>query len=272
MFIGELSMIPASKTKAAASSLKEKTDLYLGALTYHGQICGEGVVGWTGAALRVTTYLPTSTSLLAKHHSKAGRQAWDDLCQACQSHPRWQVMGDRSEKRTTDWRRARSLYVSTDWFDPGPPILAGTTGQPIPAYLLPLSDSEIQDVNGWAGFYRLHDKMWTCAEDRRLETQTYKLLADPNSELSSWGRAACRTIEERTGLPTYYHLFRHWGRRDAKREARRTCPGCNGRWHRRPTAKYGIDSFEFVCRRCRLISSLADFDDERLAHIGEYRG
>ena len=95
----------------------------------------------------------------------------------------------------------------------------------------------------------------------------------------------CREIEDSTGLTTYYYLARYWGRWE--REHKRRCPVCGGKWLKRipkeiqyeflpydngQEERSGLDWFDFVCEKCRLVSHVAaSFEDERHARIGEYK-
>jgi predicted nucleic acid-binding Zn ribbon protein len=157
------------------------------------------------------------------------------------------------------------------------PVCCGDTGRPIPAYLLPVSDQTRRGLYGWAGRYSHHDNIFLdCAA---LEIAAYKQMADPTSRLSVESRKLCADVEKATGKPTFYYLMRYWGRSSG--EEKRLCPLCGRKWRvscdagapRETEGKKPFWQFAFRCVRCRLVSHLADCDDnQRYARIGEYRG
>jgi predicted nucleic acid-binding Zn ribbon protein len=104
--------------------------------------------------------------------------------------------------------------------------------------------------------------------------QAYRVLAEPDSPCSKWGRELCLAIEKATGVPTYYYLMRYFGREYAE-EKRRRCPCCGKSWHiKRPEKEGGYEfwEFDFMCKKCRLVSNCACGDvNLRYAKIGEPR-
>ena len=68
---------------------------------------------------------------------------------------------------------------------------------------------------------QLHDLLQL--ECGPLEIAAYRELAEPCSALAREGRALAASVEQATGVPTYYYLLRYWGRPS---EHDRPCPGC----------------------------------------------
>jgi len=148
-------------------------------------------------------------------------------------------------------------------------LCRGDNGKPIPVYRLPGTHEDREAIYFWQRTYHEYNGIWLgCGE---LEIPVYKQLADPSSELSQKGREICRAVEKAIRIPTYYFLMRYWGRRSGEDE--RLCPGCGRAWLSRYPTDHprGWWQFAFQCHNCRLVSQVADCDeDERHAVIGEY--
>ena len=165
-------------------------------------------------------------------------------------------------------KKRASLYLySSEWND-HPPICHGGTGVPIPTYLFPLDDDVKEKIYYWYSNYAHLISLWFHGY---TEIPSYRQLAEPNSLFAEEGRQLCGIIEKVTGIPTYYHLMRYWGRR--KGEEDRRCPLCGGKWFLEDEKeRKRIDEIDFRCEKCRLVSALANtHDDQRHACIGEYR-
>ncbi|MHC4624543.1 MAG: DUF2310 family Zn-ribbon-containing protein [Planctomycetota bacterium] len=250
--------------------LKEIAETYLVALLRNGQLCGDYLVGWEKGLLHSYVYLPRPNAFKENFHSQWARECLKKSFKAFGSKPQWILLEDNIPRRFQSWKDATSLCLCTSWADHHPPIRRMDTGTPIPAYLLPLPDRQVDDIYCWAYGYRNHDLIWTASG--KLEMPAYKQLAQPNSELSSEGRQICLNVERATGVPTFYYLFRYWARKN-ERESR-LCPGCGRKWRvggiRQSLNRFW--DFPFQCKKCRLVSHDACADeDARHARIGEYR-
>ena len=119
---------------------------------------------------------------------------------------------------------------------------------------------------------------WLFMQCGPLEIPAYRELSDPNSAHAQEGLDFCSIIEKATGIPTFYFLERHWGRK--KREEDRPCPLCGKDWRIKGKKKSNkIDylfrfwDFDYQCKPCRIVSHVAfSCSDERHARIGEYKG
>ena len=243
---------------------------YLGALFHAGQACGEYFFTWTDGQLNAHILLAGHNARARRYHSKWGKEALREVVRVFGQEPVWRVIDDDAPKRNTTWRGAPFLFLATHAFDWDSPVCRGDTGRAIPLYTLPIDFNHKQGLHFWQRAYQNHDNFWFGSG--ALEIPAYKQLALPDSELSLDGRDLCKHIEAATGVETYYYLMRYWGRR--KGDEKRRCPGCGGAWSRPVTEgdSFRFFDFPFMCKKCRLVSHAASCnDDERYAHIGEYR-
>ena len=252
-------------------ALKDDAEGYLCALQKNGQILGDYLLAWSNANLVGYTYLARPDSLAVRHHSEWSQSALDSVVKAFDQSPKCEIIDDDVPKRFRSWKRSTSFYLFTHAFDDGmSPVRCGDTGDPIPLYLLPITQQLRHDLFSWSCEYKSHDRIYL--NSGMLEIPAYKQLADPTSDLSVIGRELCADIECATETPTFYFVHRYWGRKVG--EAVRACPDCGGKWHSSDSPEDGqpYHRFHFRCKRCRLVSHCADtFDDERHARIGEFK-
>jgi predicted nucleic acid-binding Zn ribbon protein len=215
-----------------------------------------------------------------KYYSKWGLLRLKEVEDVLGSKPEWKVLTKVPKKNVVPWKSADSLFLYTlphFCSEQYSPIYMGNNGQQVPLYLLPMPD---RDTSGddmawseylyqWASSYRTHDGIWVGSGV--LEMSAYKQIADPTSELNISGRDLCEEIESHTKIPTYYYLYRYFGRK--KGETARPCPICGKPWRvERIDEKKPWWDFAFRCEPCRLVSNDASTDeDERHARIGEFR-
>lgn len=183
------------------------------------------------------------------------------------------------ETRCTYWEHLGSLrgvtsLILNPWHAASP-FAAGNKSRRVALYAIPIHVDVRDRIMRWSReSLRFYGVFHYCAA---LEMESYRELADPASMHAQEGRSLALTVEEAIGVPCYFFLMRHWGRRGELEGKDRRCPGCGGKWLRKNTgASYdpdNLDSIPFRCDRCRLVAEMAyTFDDERHARIGEWRG
>lgn len=248
----------------------DSVEEYLAALRRNGQISEEYLIANLARPLEAYAQVPRPNSLELRFFSSWGRRTLKKLREIFDRQPSYRLLERPDRSRFPSWRSARSLYLVTDMFDVRSPVRVPEFEDPIPLYLLPISSQQRDYLDRWAQKFRDHDRIWIGSG--ALEIPAYRQLADPKSELSQEGREHCKEIEAGTGKPTYYYLWRYYGRR--KGESNRLCPVCGKDWtvrrHDSHTVRFA--RFDFRCRPCRLVSHMATSDeDERHARIGEFR-
>jgi len=251
--------------------LTELADSYLHSMCRRGQILGSYYYAWHDGSLNGYTHLAAPDALHTRSYSKWGRQYLEKVREAFGREPEWTIIDDEAPRGAPRWRTASFLYLFVNTSSDAQPVRRGDDGKPIPSYRLPLPDEEVEYLLRWSENYQEYDSLWLWNTGLEIEMRAYREMADPESDLSQSGRDFCRMIEECTGKPTYYYLFRFYGRK--KGEEKRRCPGCGGKWQRILPASMGSYRGDicFRCDECRLVSNEACSDeDERHARIGEY--
>lgn len=255
MFIADCFFYPNEPDGEQADRLLEAVKAYTEALRENGQLCGEVLLGWVESRLRATAYAARPDALWPGYDSSAVKKHLERVSELCTETPIWNIVDDTAdeERDYADWRLEDSLYLFTHAFLSCSPVRAGSTGDPIPPYLFPLTDQQRSGIHQWAGAYRHYERVWL--DSKALEPQVYKQMSDSRSELALRGRQYCQVIEAATEVATYYALDfyseHHPGRQPEQ------CPDCGGDWRRAEeselTPEGGIDCFDFRCDRCRLI-------------------
>ncbi len=242
---------------------------YLAALLKNGQVC-EYMLSSAGTRFQAFVELPRPNALEVRYFSHWVQDGLKTVVQTFGRKPRSQSF-DRGERRQfPSWKRVGSLYLETNFLDRGPPVHSPEFSDPIPLYLLPISQEQREGIRFWMKTFQSLDELWIGSSV--LETEAYKQLAEPRSHLSVMGREICSKIEKATKKPTYYRLLRYHAHR--RGEENRACPLCGKPWASRtkanPTSPF--DPFEFRCGRCRLVSDVGvSLDGERLARIGDFK-
>lgn len=271
MFLVQITFGQGDGGGSQRESLGDAAETYLCSLLRNGQINGDYMLAWSNAQLIGYTRVARPDSFANGYHSQWGVADLNKLIEAFGRDPQWSVIDDDVPERFTDWRDSSSLYLFKHAFDDASPICWGDSGEPIPAYLLPISDQDRQELYSRAGSYKDLDNVWLASG--AVEIPAYKQLADPTSDLSVTGRDLCVRIEKATKKPTYYYLTRYWGRDDG--EGARPCPlRCGGEWrlsaHNDDMAPF--HKFQFKCDGCRLASHIAvSYEADCYARIGEYK-
>lgn len=123
---------------------------------------------------------------------------------------------------------------------------------PVPLYRFPLMPSgDFYEVICWQSDYQACDNLQMNCQV--LEKSTTRQLSDFHSQLTDRGRSICRTLEDSSGKPFYYYLYRGHGR-SLSSERKRVCPSCGGLWYFEDELH---SRFHFKCDRCRLLSNVA---------------
>ena len=275
MIFYQISFGPYSKNNYEEA--KELVEGYLSALVQNGQIDEnysivprqEQIVAYIDALGLKANHLP--------FHSEMGKENLKLIGELFGRTPVWTCNEDFPPKKNVSWKNASFLCCVTSMFDRESPIWRGDKGLIIPYFTLPITDQDKETIYFWTSRYRDHDRIWLDSHD--LSMPAYRLLAEPDSSLSIEGRRCCSVIEKATGIPTYYYLTRYYGREVAEEKQRR-CPGCGKPWlAEHPEKKFGdvfgevltFWKFDFMCKKCRLVSHGAPNVNLRYAKIGEPR-
>jgi predicted nucleic acid-binding Zn ribbon protein len=246
----------------------DNVQTYLSALRANGQIVGDYLLKDLTMPIEAYVNVLRLNSLDQQSLAEWGKRAKKKLITHFGNQPQIQLL-EKPNEALPSWRSVKSLYLYTNMLDLESPVKSPEFDISFPLYELPISPKTREYLNSWADAYRDHDSIWI--RSGALEMAAYKQLADPRSELAEEGREYCKEIEISTGKPTFFYLYRYYGRRSG--EDKRPCPLCGRQWNvMNPSAAYKFAAFHFLCDKCRLVSHIGDSDfDERHARIGEYQ-
>lgn len=207
MYLIELHFGKTSKNRSEAENLAED---YLSAAFRAGQVCGEYFVTWQGGTLVVHAMMAAAGAFEKRYHCQWGLETLSKIKEFFGRAPELIVRDDDYSSRKIISKKSPCLYLFTSAFDWTPPVCR-LDGKPVPTFLLPIPFKLKEELRWWQDRYILFDQLWL--ESGRFEIQAYKELAEPGSELSQEGLDLCQKIEKATRIPTYYFLFRYYGRK-----------------------------------------------------------
>ncbi|GLP96033.1 Zn-ribbon-containing protein [Paraferrimonas sedimenticola] len=229
---------------------------YLDALRYNGQILGREFPTRMEQGVFVTRVVtPLPESLHANNASEPVKRALQGLHDAGILTPQVKNLGidlhsDHADPCTNpDWQVLYTSFLSTC-----SPLRCGEHFAPIPLHKLPvLETGDYQPILRWQQAWSAADELQMNGELSTIERQAVKEISNHDSQLSVMGQTLAKAIEERSGIPTYYYLYRVGGS-DKESEQNRPCPSCGGDWRLEQSV---ADILAFKCDACRLVSNLS---------------
>jgi predicted nucleic acid-binding Zn ribbon protein len=227
---------------------------YLAALFRNGNLLKTRLIaaedhGWT-----VYAAAPARDAFKKANQNEFVQRCISNLKAANVSRPRIHFLGTQPDT-VSDCRcpAPRAYYLFTTFLHEEPPVRCMECNGVVPLYRLPrpTKTGEHSALLTWWSNYQACDTLQiNCTVGERFGERQ---MSDLISRLTKSGLAVCKELEERTGRPVYYYLFRATGRNHSA-EMRRRCPSCGGKW-RLNEALYG--KFDFQCNRCHLLSNIA---------------
>ncbi len=199
--------------------------------------------------------LPEFGALDSSHANTYVKQAVERLLAAGIPEPELTIIGEDEDASTRPCAciEQKTFILYTTFLDIESPLRCGACRRPVPLYRIPPVDgSGFYSLLSWQSDYHACDRLQIGCET--LERAALREMGQVDSSLSKRGRSLCDLITENTGVPTYYFLYRWYGR-SLKQERARKCPSCGGAWLL-DEPWHGI--FDFRCDRCRLVSNISD--------------
>jgi len=223
-------------------------------LKYHGQIIGQEFPTLLKDGYFVTQVLcPEEQSLAHSNHNQAVKNAISALNDAGILQPKITILGQEVHSDTTDpehqpsWQMLYTSYVQTC-----SPLRCGEHFSPIPLYRIPaIANGCFKQLINWQQDWQACDQLQM--NGRSAEFAALAEIGELTSSLSQRGMAQRQKIEQLTGVPTYYYLYRVGGE-NAKSEQNRLCPGCNSPWAL-PESQHQV--IDFKCDNCRIVSNIS---------------
>ena len=256
----------------AKESFEDMVHEYFAALLQNWQVLDHYDLAWLDNTLFVYTPLPRKDAIADFYHSSLGQMSLDKINDMTKSVPTWEVLDDQSEEELDSIEDIKSLVLFTSFLEIGSPLICLTTRKPIAIFSLEIPEKLRNDIYFWRKRYHIFDSLFM--DSSALEVESYKQIADHESELSREGLKICKNLEKITGIESYYYLHRYAGKAGEGLEFDRPCPICGEVWlvirkseidllHHKPL------DFSFQCKNCRLVSHHPQCtDDQRLASIG----
>lgn len=227
----------------------------LAALKRNGQIIDRDcAVSIVRGGYKAAVGLPERDSLRTSCLSKRVRAELRSLKKFGLQRPVLRVIGaDLESDRVCECRTPSTFVLETGYRTREVPLCCGGCDGVVPLYRIPHTSKhgDYDDIRYWAWRYRCLDQLWTHSGFG--EHFAYRELSRHDSDLSKTGRGVCRRIEQRSGITTYYYLYR-WSGRSIAAERKRLCPSCGRKWLL-DSAWHG--RCDFRCDRCRLVSNIA---------------
>lgn len=223
---------------------------------FNGQILGRefGVThhqAETGGEFQVRLSLPEQESLLPQFNNDWVNQTVEFAEQAGVKLEFFAIIGrDYNENETSPNRKPEFQLLYTTYVDSSSPLYDGEHLQAMPLYTLGDQPELTEQIIKWQESWQACDQLQM--NGGALEGQALAQISQHDSELSQQGRALCAEIEQISGVPTFYYLYRLG--RDSEAEHQRKCPSCGGEWK---LAEPLHEMFYFKCNDCRLISNLS---------------
>ena len=264
MYSAKLVFGKAPKRVTAKTELL--VDLFLADLSQAGQI--GPITSFCRSDGELTAFIDVSRpdSLEIENYSKYGGERLDQIRKEFGQAPALTILDDDVPSRFPSLKSASFLVLSGDFWRNDHPVRRGRDGYGLPAYLLQLDQidpSICHNLHVWKRRYEAYFDVWF--HTATLEMPAYREIAEPKSALSREARDYCKDIEQSTGIPTYYHLYRYYGKRGDEKSRR--CPLCGDKWLlEKPYINKQRDwEIYYLCEKCRITSDRSrNFDEPRL--------
>jgi predicted nucleic acid-binding Zn ribbon protein len=249
MYLAELTF----KIEASDDSVSHVLNWLIHALRMNGQICGrEFPISVSAKGYSIHCLIPEPDALSTEHFNRYVRHAFADFQNVGLSKPTIAILGEDIDSAAICTCAVCDSYVLyTNYLSLESPLRCGNCFLPVPLYKIPPTyDEEYSDIISWQSDYQSCDHLHM--NSTVLERAATRELSRADSKLSLSGRNICSKIFANTTKPTYYKLYRYYGRSRVQ-ELKRKCPSCNGEWLCDPPWHL----FDFKCERCHLVSYIA---------------
>jgi predicted nucleic acid-binding Zn ribbon protein len=234
-------------------SLNDSVNGLLGAWRMNGQILGKQfLIAEVKNGLEVYVNTPAADSLDEKFNNK---YVTGDISRvkSLKVEPKVTVLGKEPESAMQcECPKIAKYILFTTYVSWESPLRCFECFGTIPLYRIPkTADDEYHDIISWVSNYQSCDSLqMNCRVGERFGLEQMSKL---DSALTKDGLQVCRSIEKVTGGKVFYYLHKYRAK-SRESELLRKCPNCGGNWY---VKKPLHDIFDFVCRKCRLLSNIA---------------
>ncbi|MFC3800470.1 DUF2310 family Zn-ribbon-containing protein [Cohnella sp. GCM10012308] len=221
----------------------EEQNWYIAALQKNGQILSHGNVTVFEDGKFINYVLtPEINSLNSVFNNRYVNEFLNNLIQLSSSVPTNINVGKSTDFEPSCTCQSPSSYILyTEMWHHVSPVSCGDCKKTIPLYKLPKINEEDEyfSVLSWQKAFNACDRLFYEGINER---GAYKQMSNPASELSIMGRKICTLLEQATGKPFYYNLYRQYSRK------KKVCPSCGETWDKESGLK------KYCCQKCRLVS------------------
>jgi predicted nucleic acid-binding Zn ribbon protein len=251
MFLSQLDFTCAGRP---SEEIEETISGLLQIWRKNGQIIGRnGSLIRYSKGLRATQLLPARSALSKKHNNVYANKSLTRLKSLAVSPSTVVILGTEVGSLKPCLCKKRSSFIMfTSAIRLESPLSCGDCFAPVPLYTTPhISGEDHYEIVCWESAYQAIDtlNLGSGVGERMAERE----MGDATSTLSREGRAICEKITQKTGIPTYYFLYKYRGV-NYTTEQKRKCPGCGGKWLLKQTLH---GKFDFRCDKCLLLSMFA---------------
>jgi len=252
MYIQEVSI--EIKTKVNQDELVEEFDLLMNYYRGSGQTQGK-IESQYIKDKKIVSYPFTleKNSLNSKNNNFYVNRQAKKLEELCGSKLKIETKGTnyQSYKSPCTCKKSDYYILTTNYVTILSPIKCGSCNKSVPLYKLPIYyDYGYMPILSWeSNFIACDTLQMNCEVGEKWALNQMEKLS---SSLTKQGRKICSSIEEKTGIPTFYYLMNYNLFKGDTLD--RTCPSCNQKWS---LNKPEHNLYDFKCQKCRLISNLS---------------
>jgi len=240
--------------KISDEDISDSLMRFLGALRMNGQIFGsEFPIAKKQDYVSATVMIPEIDSLNDKYRNEYVSNSMEQIYRLGLSNQSIDVIGkDPGSGDVCSCRRHEFYILYTNYLLIESPLHCGNCFGNIPLYKIPhTSSGEYHDIVCWQSDYQACDNLqMNCTTGERFGLRE---MSRHDSSLTKQGLKICEIISKSTKIPTYYYLYRHYGR-SKKAEMARRCPSCNQEWLIKTVLH---ELYDFRCDKCHLLSNIA---------------
>ena len=239
--------------KDDSKSIVDSVIFLLGAWRMNGQILGtQFPIAETRGGLEIYVNTPTDTSLSEEFNNEYVDNHISEITKH-KVKAKITVLGKEPESaRICNCPTVTKYILFTSYASLESPLKCFECFGIVPLYKIPkTANGEYHDIISWQSDYQACDSLqMNCAVGERFGTDQ---ISKHDSPLTRKGLKVCQSIKKATGRQVFYYLYRY-NAKSYKNELLRKCPNCSGDWYLK-TPLHG--KFDFMCKKCNLLSNIA---------------
>lgn len=224
---------------------------------YNGQIIGREISLYLAqdgedSGFIIRAVCPEQHSLLPEWNNAFVTTSLENLAAMGLVMESLQIIAEDLNAEITSQEKPSWQVLYTSFVQSCSPLHNGEDFLPLPLYRFFHQQPDLsREIIKWQENWQAFDQLQMNATS--LEKEAVAEISNVDTRLFKQGYALCREIEQLTGTPTYYYLYRVGGE-SLEAEENRLCPCCGKPW-RLVEPLFNVLSFK--CDTCRLVSNLS---------------